>query len=63
MASIQYLLDRAFVPPNYGDRLRAAGLNEGTSFGGSEIDSRGDHCVRAFSLRSLNRSRSADDVW
>ena len=38
MASIQYLLDRALVPSDYGDRLRAAGLNNGVAFGGSEVD-------------------------
>jgi hypothetical protein len=26
------------LPPDYGDRLRAAGLNEGVAFGGSEVD-------------------------
>jgi hypothetical protein len=33
-------LPRSVLPPDYGDRLRAAGLNEGISFGGSEIDPR-----------------------
>src|SRR5437899_1313897 len=34
------LLPRGVLPPDYGERLRAAGLNEGISFGGSEIDPR-----------------------
>lgn len=35
-------LPRGTLPPDYGERLRAAGLNEGISFGGSEITPRDD---------------------
>jgi hypothetical protein len=34
----QLFLPPGKLPPNYGDLLRAAGLNQGVSFGGSEID-------------------------
>src|SRR2546425_6425445 len=38
----KYFLDRATFPADYGNRLRAAGLNEGEAWGGSELSPRED---------------------
>jgi hypothetical protein len=38
----QFFLPRSQVPANYGDLLRNAGLGEGISWGGSELDFRPD---------------------
>src|SRR2546428_10838334 len=38
----QFFLPRSQVPANFGDLLRDAGLGEGISWGGSELDFRPD---------------------